>query len=319
MNKRFWISLLYSVLIFLVASSVLFNFKDKNKDTSLEEITLAEVAHTIFYAPQYVAIEKGYFEENDIDIDLILTSGADKVTAALLSGDAQIGLSGSEATIYVYNGGEKDYLKTFAQLTQKDGSFIVSRRKEKNFTLDNLKGKTIGGASVSEKQQEVAELVQQNKDSIASYDTKIAKAESLAAEYEKKISERQSELAALEEKQEEEKRKAEEAKKAEEERFSFIPCSYDKILNAYDDLRLGRADAVISDTLVAIDYLTAENSEFKQVWKGVSDDYFGICAKKGNKVLVEKINSIIEEMKADGTMKALYEKVFKMDLSDSIK
>lgn len=108
-------------------------------------------------------------------------------------------------------------------------------------------------------------------------------------------------------------------KKAEEERFSFIPCSYDKILNAYDDLRLGRADAVISDTLVAIDYLTAENSEFKQVWKGVSDDYFGICAKKGNKVLVEKINSIIEEMKADGTMKALYEKVFKMDLSDSIR
>ena len=108
-------------------------------------MTLAEVAHTIFYAPQYVAIEKGYFEEYGIDINLILTSGADKVTAAVLSGDADIGFCGSEATIYVYNGGEKDYLKTFAQLTQKDGTFLVSREKIENFTLDDLKGKTIIG------------------------------------------------------------------------------------------------------------------------------------------------------------------------------
>ena len=72
-----------------------------------------------------------------------LFTGADKVTAAVLSGDAEIGFSGSEATIYVYNGGEKDYLKTFAQLTQKDGSFLVSREKIDNFTLDDLKGKTI--------------------------------------------------------------------------------------------------------------------------------------------------------------------------------
>ena len=93
----------------------------------------------------YVAIEEGYFEDVGIDIDLILTSGADKVTAAVLSGDAQIGFSGSEATIYVYNGGEKDYLKTFAQLTQRDGSFIVSREKIDNFTLDSLLGKTVIG------------------------------------------------------------------------------------------------------------------------------------------------------------------------------
>ena len=93
----------------------------------------------------YVAIEKGYFEEAGIDINLILTSGADKVTAAVLSGDADIGFSGSEATIYVYNGGEKDYLKTFAQLTQKDGSFIVSREKIDNFKLSDLKGKTVIG------------------------------------------------------------------------------------------------------------------------------------------------------------------------------
>ena len=108
MNKKFWISLLYSILIFFAASAVLFNFNDKNKDDTLEEITLAEVAHTIFYAPQYVAIEKGYFEEYGIKVNLILTSGADKVAAALLSGDADIGFSGSEASIYVYNEKEKD-------------------------------------------------------------------------------------------------------------------------------------------------------------------------------------------------------------------
>ena len=145
MNKRFWISLLYSILIFFAASAVLFNFNNKDKDNSLEEITLAEVAHTIFYAPQYVAIEKGYFEEYGIKFNLILTSGADKVAAALLSGDADIGFSGSEASIYVYNENEKDYMKTFAQLTQKDGTFIVSREKIDDFKLEDLIGKDIIG------------------------------------------------------------------------------------------------------------------------------------------------------------------------------
>ena len=93
----------------------------------------------------YVAIEKGYFKDNGINLNLILTPGADKVSAAVLSGDADIGFAGSETTIYVYNGGEKDYLKTFAQLTQKDGSFIVSRKKIDNFTLDDLKGKDVIG------------------------------------------------------------------------------------------------------------------------------------------------------------------------------
>ena len=108
-------------------------------------MTLAEVAHTIFYAPQYVAIEKGYFKDLGIDLDLTLASGADKVTAAVLAGDADIGFCGSEATIYVYNGGTDDYLKTFAQATQKDGTFLVSREKYKDFKLEDLKGKTIIG------------------------------------------------------------------------------------------------------------------------------------------------------------------------------
>ncbi len=135
------------LIILLLAATVLLNFnkKDEEKKDSTTKVKLAEVTHSIFYAPQYVAIEKGYFKEEGIDLELILASGADKVSAAVLSGDVDIGFAGSEATIYVYNGGEKDYLKTFAQLTQKDGSFIVSREKIDNFTLQDMKGKTIIG------------------------------------------------------------------------------------------------------------------------------------------------------------------------------
>ena len=140
MKRRIILFILGTALVFIAASSVLFDF---NKNDDLEKVTVAEVAHTIFYAPQYVAVELGYFKEVGLDVELILASGADKVTASVLSGDADIGFSGSEATIYVYNGGEKDYLKTFAQLTQKDGSFLVSRNKIANFTLDDLKGKRI--------------------------------------------------------------------------------------------------------------------------------------------------------------------------------
>ena len=140
MKKKIFVYLLCVITIFIITCSVIFSFNKKK-----ENVVLAEVAHTVFYAPMYVAIEKGYFEENGINLDLILTSGADKVTAALLSGDADIGLCGAEATIYVYNGGEKDYLKTFSQLTQKDGTFIVSRKKYKKFKLSDLKGKTIIG------------------------------------------------------------------------------------------------------------------------------------------------------------------------------
>ena len=128
------------LIIFLIASMVLFN-KSKKDEKNFINLKVAEVAHSIFYAPQYVSLHNGYFKDEGLDVEIMLTPGADKVTAAVLSGDAQIGFSGSEATIYVYNGGEKDYLKTFAQLTQKDGSFIVSRNKIDNFNLEMLKGK----------------------------------------------------------------------------------------------------------------------------------------------------------------------------------
>lgn len=144
--KKIIISIILIIIAFVLVCAVLFNFnQNKSEKQDSKTIRLAEVAHTIFYAPMYAAIENGYFEDYNIEIDLSLASGADKVSAALLSGDADIGFSGSETVIYVYNGGEKDYLKTFAQLTQKDGSFLVSREPYEDFTIEDLKGKTVIG------------------------------------------------------------------------------------------------------------------------------------------------------------------------------
>ena len=134
------------LIIFLIS---IFVYDRKNEEKSeLTKLTLAEVTHSVFYAPQYVALSLGYFEEEGLDVELVLTSGADAVMSAVLSGDVDIGFSGTEATIYVYNGGEKDYIMTFAGLTQKDGSFLVSREKIDNFTLNDLKGKYVIGGRV---------------------------------------------------------------------------------------------------------------------------------------------------------------------------
>ena len=140
------ILIIVTSIIVLIVISLIYSFDSSNNNSKLTKVKVAEVTHSVFYAPQYVAIEKGYFKEEGLDIELTLTSGADNVMAAVLSGDANIGLSGSEATIYVYNKGEKDYIKTFAQLTQKDGSFLISRKQINNFTIDDLKRKyVIGG------------------------------------------------------------------------------------------------------------------------------------------------------------------------------
>ena len=144
MKRKICLTMIFLVILL----SVLAIFKINKKDTDLEKITVAEVAHSVFYAPQYVAHGLGYFEDEGLDVNIVLTSGADNVMAAVLSGDAQIGFSGTEATIYVYNGGEKDYVMTFAGLTQKDGSFLVSRNKYENFTLNDLKGKKVIGGRV---------------------------------------------------------------------------------------------------------------------------------------------------------------------------
>ena len=144
MVKKF-IGLFLVCLVIVLSCLAIVSLNKDDGDSGLKHITVAEVAHSVFYAPQYVAHRLGFFEEEGLDVEIVLTSGADNVMASVLSGDAEIGFSGSEATIYVYNGGEEDYVMTFAGLTQKDGSFLVSREKYENFTLDDLKGKTVIG------------------------------------------------------------------------------------------------------------------------------------------------------------------------------
>lgn len=109
----------------------------------LDKVRVCEVTHSIFYAPQYVSITKGFFAEENIEIELSNGQGADKVMSAVLSDNVDIGFAGPEACIYVYNEGKEDYAKVFAQVTKCDGSFLVAREKDDNFTWDKLKGKTI--------------------------------------------------------------------------------------------------------------------------------------------------------------------------------
>ena len=141
--KKIIISIICALAV--ISLGLLAYFKKDTKE-ELTKVKVAEVAHSIFYIPQYVADAKGYFKEEGLDVEILLTAGADKVTAAVLSGDVNICFCGSEATIYIYNQGEKDYLVNFAGLTKRDGSFIVSRKKIENFTLNDMKGKyVIGG------------------------------------------------------------------------------------------------------------------------------------------------------------------------------
>ncbi len=115
----------------------------KNDDDQFKTIELNEVTHSVFYAPLYVAIENGYFEEEGLRIELTNGGGADKVMTAVLAGSAQIGLMGPESSLYVYNQGKTDYPIVFGQLTQKDGSFLVSRVDEPDFEWTDLRGKGI--------------------------------------------------------------------------------------------------------------------------------------------------------------------------------
>lgn len=115
------------------------------KNSGLTKVQLNEVAHSIFYAPQYVAIELGYFKDEGIDLKLVNGLGADKTMTAVLSGEADVGFMGSEASIYVYTQGAEDYVVNFAQLTQRAGNFLVSRDTNEVFSWDNVKGKTVIG------------------------------------------------------------------------------------------------------------------------------------------------------------------------------
>ena len=113
----------------------------------LRTIDVCEVTHSVFYAPQYVAMSQGFFAEEGLSVELTVGQGADKVMAAVLSGSVDIGLAGPEAAIYVMGEGREDYPQVFAQLTQRDGSFLVGREPNEDFQWEDLKGK-IGRAHV---------------------------------------------------------------------------------------------------------------------------------------------------------------------------
>lgn len=121
------------------------SFEVSSQKTSPVKITLNEVAHSVFYAPLYVAIEKGYFKDENIDLTLVTGFGADKTMTAVISGEADIGFMGSEASVYMYSEGASDYVVNFAQLTQRAGNFLVARQDNEHFQWADLKGKTVLG------------------------------------------------------------------------------------------------------------------------------------------------------------------------------
>lgn len=143
MKKKGIIIVIIIILAILFSvAGVMMNQKNKGEQ-KLETIKVNEVTRSVFYAPQYVAINNGYFKENGMDIELTTGQGADAVMTAVLANQCEIGFAGPEASIYVYNEGKEDYCQVFAQMTQKDGSFLVARDKTENFSWQDLKGKLV--------------------------------------------------------------------------------------------------------------------------------------------------------------------------------
>lgn len=146
MKNKKWISLAAAVVLAVTALPMgVFAAKKDGEEEKLTKITLNEVAHSIFYAPQYVAIEEGYFEEEGLDLTLVTGFGADKVLTALISGEADIGFMGAEASIYACQEGATDPAVNFAQLTQRAGNFLVAREEMPDFKWEDLKGKKVLG------------------------------------------------------------------------------------------------------------------------------------------------------------------------------
>lgn len=164
---------LFSSIVMLIFTVPLLFCGCKKDEGTLKDVTLNEVAHSIFYAPQYVAIENGYFEEEGINLKLVTGFGADKVMTALISGEAQIGFMGSESSIYAYNEGNSDYAVNFAQLTQRAGNFLVSRKPIDNFSWDMLKETTILGGRAGGMPEMVLEYILKNNGIDISTDLEI--------------------------------------------------------------------------------------------------------------------------------------------------
>ena len=143
MKKKIIIGVVILVIVAIVVGIVTIKNKNKATDNETTKIKMNEVTRSVFYSPQYVAINNGYFKDYGIEIDLTTGQGADAVMTSVLSGESQIGFAGPEASIYVYNEGKEDYTQVFAQLTKRDGSFLVSKEKIENFDWNMLKGKTV--------------------------------------------------------------------------------------------------------------------------------------------------------------------------------
>ena len=150
MNKKIFVIVICVIVILLLGIVIVIRNNQEDvlnatvaEKVKLEKVNVSEVTRSVFYSPQYVAINKGFFKENGIEIDLITGQGADAVMTSVLSGQVQIGFAGPEASIYVYNEGKEDYTEVFAQLTKRDGSFLVSKEKTDKFSWNDLKGKTV--------------------------------------------------------------------------------------------------------------------------------------------------------------------------------
>lgn len=137
------IIILAFVILFIIIGMLLFFMPNNSNNTNIKTIKVNEVTRSVFYSPQYVAIAKNFFEDYGLEIELTTGQGADAVMTSILSNQCDIGFAGPEASIYVYNEGKEDYTEVFAQMTKKDGSFLVARNATDNFSWQDLKGKTV--------------------------------------------------------------------------------------------------------------------------------------------------------------------------------
>ena len=145
MKNKKWISLAAAIVLAVTALPMTAFAAKKDGEEKLAKVTLNEVAHSIFYAPQYVAIEEGYFKEEGLDLTLVTGFGADKTMTAVISGEAEIGFMGAEASVYAYQEGATDPVVNFAQLTQRAGNFLVAREEMPDFKWEDLRDKKVLG------------------------------------------------------------------------------------------------------------------------------------------------------------------------------
>lgn len=157
--KKRIIAAMCAVIMFASVVSTALTGCGKEEKTENTPVILNEVAHSIFYAPMYAAIELGYFEEEGIDLTLVTGFGADKTMTALLTGEADIGFMGPETTVYTYQGEMEDYAVNFAQLTQRAGNFLVAREADEAFSWDSIKGKNVLGGRAGGMPEMVFEYV----------------------------------------------------------------------------------------------------------------------------------------------------------------